>query len=200
MSIYILIVLIIWLYLLSVMKRAKLSAFHFIVGSVGLFYFLVSFSQPYWVWFLTQLVIKAVNLFGSIPNFTDDFSQYSLIVIHSAKEQMSLYVDYECSGVIETAAFLGLLTFYPLYNRREKVFYALFGTLWIFCSNVLRLLLVVVMVHFGGGSFFFLAHSIIGRLFFYGLVIILYYHTFTYSQVARGLYEKRNRWFKRGDR
>ena len=74
---------------------------------------------------LTQLVIKVVDLFGSFANVTEEFSKYSLIVIHSANEQMSLYVDYECSGVIETAAYLGLLTFYPLYNRQEKVFYAL---------------------------------------------------------------------------
>lgn len=125
MNIYVLIGIVVWLYLLSVMKRSKLSAFYFILGSVGLFYLLIVFSRPYWVWFLTQLVIKVVDLFGSFANVTEEFSKYSLIVIHSANEQMSLYVDYECSGVIETAAYLGLLTFYPLYNRQEKVFYAL---------------------------------------------------------------------------
>lgn len=199
MNIYVLIGIVVWLYLLSVMKRSKLSAFYFILGSVGLFYLLIVFSRPYWVWFLTQLVIKVVDLFGSFANVTEEFSKYSLIVIHSANEQMSLYVDYEWSGVIETAAYLGLLTFYPLYNRQEKVFYALFGTLWIFASNVIRLLFVVAFVHFGGSDAYFLAHSILGRLFFYGLVITLYYHTFTYSQVARSLYEKKNRLFRRGE-
>lgn len=199
MNIYILIGIAIWFYLLSVMRRSKLSAFYFILGSIGLFYLLILFSRPYWVWFLTQLVIKTVDLFGSIPNVTEEFSKYSLIVIHSAKEQMSLYVDYECSGVIETSAFLGLLSFYPLYNRQEKVFFGILGILWIFVSNVLRLLFVVAFVHFGGSDVYFLAHSILGRLFFYGLVITLYYHTFTYSQVARSLYEKKNRLFKRGE-
>ncbi|MGM9902759.1 exosortase XrtG [Enterococcus sp. 10A9_DIV0425] len=198
MNLYILIGLVIWLYILSVMKRSRLLAFHFILGSVGLFYLLILFSRPYWVWFLTQLVIKTVDFFGSIPNITEEFSQYSLIFIHSAKEPLSLYVDYECSGVIETSAFLGLLAFYPLYNRKEKFFYGIFGILWIFISNVIRLLLVIAFVHFGGSDFYFFAHSILGRLIFYGLVIILYYHTFTYSQVARSLYEKKNRLFKKG--
>ena len=121
MNIYVLIGIIVWLYLLSVMKRSKLTAFYYILGSVGLFYLLILFSRPYWVWYLTQLVIKAVDLFGSWFHMTEDFSQYSLIVIHSAKEQMNLYVDYECSGVIETAAFLGLLTFYPFANFKIKL-------------------------------------------------------------------------------
>ena len=146
---------------------------------------------------LTQLVIKVVDLFGSFANVTEEFSKYSLIVIHSANEQMSLYVDYECSGVIETAAYLGLLTFYPLYNRQEKCFMPFWNAV-DFASNVIRLLFVVAFVHFGGSDAYFLAHSILGRLFFYGLVITLYYHTFTYSQVARSLYEKKNRLFRRG--
>jgi exosortase family protein XrtG len=198
MNIYLLIGLAIWIYLLSVMKRAKLPAFYFILGSVGLFYLIIFLSRPYWVWFLTQLIIKAVDFFGSMFNYTEEFSKYSLIVIHSTNEQMSLYVDYECSGVIETSAFIALLAFFPLYNRWEKVFYGLIGMFWIFASNVLRLLLVVGFVHFGGSDTYFLAHSILGRLLFYGLVITLYYHTFTYSQVARSLYDRRNQLFKRG--
>lgn len=198
MNIYILICLFIWIYLLSIMKRSRLSAFYFILGSIGLFYLLILFSRPYWVWFLTQLLIKAVALFDSITHVTETFSQYSLLVVHSAKEQMSLYVDYECSGVIETAAFLGLLTFYPLYDRQEKFFYGIFGILCIFASNVIRLLLVIMLVHFGGSQLYFFAHSILGRLIFYGLVIALYYYTFTYSQVAKSLYQKKSKLLKRG--
>lgn len=45
MNIYVLIGIVVWLYLLSVMKRSKLSAFYFILGSVGLFYLLIVFSR-----------------------------------------------------------------------------------------------------------------------------------------------------------
>ncbi len=37
MNIYLLIGIVVWLYILSILKRARLSAFHFIVGSGGLF-------------------------------------------------------------------------------------------------------------------------------------------------------------------
>ncbi len=62
------------------------------------------------------------------------------------------------------------------------------GTLWIYVANVIRLASVIVIVHFGGGNLFFIAHSIVGRLVFYVLVIILYYDVFTYSQLSQGLY------------
>jgi exosortase family protein XrtG len=59
---------------------------------------------------------------------------------------------------------------------------------------VLRLNVVITIVHFGGGEAFFLAHSVIGRLIFYVLVIVLYYNVFTYSQLARGLYQQVADW------
>lgn len=39
MSIYLIIGIIVWLYILSILKRAQLSAFHFIFGSGGLFFY-----------------------------------------------------------------------------------------------------------------------------------------------------------------
>ncbi len=39
MSIYLIIGIVVWLYALSILKRAGLSAFHFIVGSAGLFFY-----------------------------------------------------------------------------------------------------------------------------------------------------------------
>lgn len=57
MNVYIIVGTIIWLYVLSVLKRSKLSAFFFIVGSGGLFFILIALSDPYWVWFFTHAVL-----------------------------------------------------------------------------------------------------------------------------------------------
>jgi hypothetical protein len=55
--------IIIWIYLLSVLKRAKLTAFSFIVGSVGLFFILMAISSPYWIWFLpTMSLMESIGL------------------------------------------------------------------------------------------------------------------------------------------
>lgn len=190
MSPYLIIGTVVWLYLLSVVKRSKLPAYSFIIGSVGLFFLLIAVSRPYWVWFFTQAVIKGVSIFGSIGDMSQAFAEYSIIQINHIALPVTLSVDYECSGVIEASAYIGLLVFFPFYSRQEKVFYGLVGLFWIYAVNILRLFLVILMVHFGGNSWFFMAHAVVGRIVFYVLVIILYYNIFTHSQISKGIYAK----------
>lgn len=174
-----------WLYLLSVLKRSKLSAFYFLAGSVGLFFILIALSNPYWIWFFTHLVINGMNVFAKLSHFCQLYVKYGLVYIFNNAAPVTMTIDYECSGIIETCAFIGLVSFFPVYNRQQRVFRCLQGLLWIYFANVLRLIVVVVIVHFLGGQYYYLAHSIIGRLLFYILIIILYYRTFTYSQITK---------------
>ncbi|WP_334329219.1 exosortase family protein XrtG [Companilactobacillus sp. HBUAS59699] len=190
MNIYILLGIVVWLYMLSVLKRAQLSAFFFIVGSAGLFFILTAISKPYWVWFFTHAVIHGVDLFSRITDWSTVMLKTGLVYIANGSNPVVMSIDYECSGIIETCAFISLVVFFPMYKRKEKVFYGLFGLIFIYLSNVLRLIVVISIVHFGGGQAFFLAHSVIGRLVFYILVIALYYNVFTYSQLARGIYRE----------
>ncbi|MGX6394882.1 exosortase family protein XrtG [Lactiplantibacillus pentosus] len=194
MNLKILLGIVIWLYGLSVLKRARLSAFYFIVGSAGLFFILTAISRPYWVWFFTHAVIHGVALFTELTNWGQIMFKMGLVYINNVGDPVIMSIDYECSGIIETCAFVSLVVFYPAYQRREKVFYGVFGLLYIYLINVLRLNVVITIVHFGGGEAFFLAHSVIGRLIFYVLVIVLYYNVFTYSQLARGLYQRVADW------
>lgn len=179
---------IIWIYVLSVLRRAHLPAYFFIVGSVGLFFILIALGDPYWVWFFTHAVIAAINGLGQLTGMCDVMSQYGIVHILSENATTLLTIDYECSGIIETTAFVALVVFFPAYSAPERTFYALFGILWIYLDNVLRLTIVITIIHFFGPEAFFMAHTIIGRLVFYVLVIILYYNVFTYTQMARGLY------------
>ncbi|MCB5222415.1 exosortase family protein XrtG [Lactiplantibacillus pentosus] len=194
MNLKILLGIVIWLYGLSVLKRARLSAFYFIVGSAGLFFILTAISRPYWVWFFTHAVIHGVALFTELTNWGQIMFKMGLVYINNVGNPVIMSIDYECSGIIETCAFVSLVAFYPAYQRREKVFYGVFGLLYIYLINVFRLNVVITIVHFGGGEAFFLAHSVIGRLIFYVLVIVLYYNVFTYSQLARGLYQRVADW------
>jgi len=182
--------IIIWLYVLSVLRRVQLSAYFFIVGSVGLFFILISLSNPYWVWFFTHAVVTSISGLGAITGMCKVMAQYGIVHIISTNATTMMSIDYECSGIIETTAFVALIVFFPTYKIRERVFYAVFGMLWIYLDNVIRLTIVVTIVHFFGPESFFIAHTIVGRLVFYVLVIILYYNVFTYSQMARGLYFK----------
>lgn len=207
MSIYLIIGIPIWLYLLSVLKRAHVPAFFFIVGCAGLFFILIGLSDPYWVWFFTHAVINGVRWFGEWTGMCEIMNHYGLVSINNPTSPLVMSIDYECSGIIETTAFVSLVVFFPIFNRYERVFFGLLGVLWIYVANVLRLAIVIIIVHFQGGGAFFLAHSIIGRLVFYVLVIALYYNVFTYSQISHSIYLSfRNNYrrikakFKRGDK
>lgn len=181
--------IIIWIYLLSVLKRAKLTAFSFIVGSVGLFFILMAISSPYWIWFFTHDVIDGVDWFGRLTGMSQTYVKYGLVYIVNHSSPVTMSIDYECSGIIETMAFVSLLAFYPTYTHKEKVFYLILGVLWIYLANVFRLIIVIIVVHLGGANVFYLAHSILGRIAFYLLIIALYYNVFTYSRLSRGLYK-----------
>lgn len=176
-----------WIYILSILKRSRIASFYFIVGSVGLFLILVAFSKPYIVWILTQAVIKGTDMGTSSMGMTHSFSKYGILFISNSHTSLTMSIDYECSGIIESAGFIGLIVFYPIYTRKEKLLYAILGFLYIYLANIIRIFIIINIVYFFGSSTFFLAHSIIGRIVFYSMVIAFYYRIFTYSQIYKKL-------------
>ena len=185
MNFFLIILFIIWLYLLTVMKRGKLAFWYFCFGSVGLFLFLLAWVQPIVTVPLTRAVTAVTGIIGQLTGAFDSFYQYALLFIKSGGESISLYIDYECSGVIEIMAFSSLLWFFPVYNAYEKIIVNIVGFLFIFVSNVLRILLICFMVRIWGNDIYFLAHTIFGRLLFYGCSVVLYFYVFTKSQIIR---------------
>ncbi|MFT8458729.1 MAG: exosortase family protein XrtG [Liquorilactobacillus ghanensis] len=190
MNIYLIISSVVWLYILSLLKRAKLTAFFFIWGSIGLFFILMALSNPYWIWFATHLVIKGTGWIGTLTDMSHTMIHYNIISILNPTDPINMSIDYECSGIIETLAFLSLVVFFPIFDRHEKLFFGILGIFWIYLANVIRLLLIISLIHFFGGQYFFVVHSILGRIVFYVLAITLYYNVFTYSQLVKSVYSK----------
>jgi exosortase family protein XrtG len=174
-----------WIYLLTVVNRGKLYFFKFVLGAVGTFCFLMFLLEPYLVSLLSRMVILATGIIGERRGYYKAFYEYSLILIKTSKESISLYIDYECSGVIEILAFISLLCFFPVYNIFEKIIYCILGSLWIFLSNIIRIFIICSIVYHYGNDMFYFAHTIFGRLVFYILSIILYFYAFTKSHIKR---------------
>lgn len=183
MTLIFLLGIIIWGYLLSVFSRANLTAYHYIWGTIGIFFILINLSDPFWVWELTQFITTIVGFISHFLHLGQSFSQYGGIWINNANSPVFLTIDYECSGIIEIVALLSLLLFFPVYSRKEKLVYALLGSISITIANVIRLMTVIIIVNTYGSQSFFWAHSIIGRIIFYVITIIIYYYTFTYTQI-----------------
>ncbi len=182
---FLLAMLAVWIYLVVVLKRAKLTFFTFLVGSVGLFIFMMILLQPLITSPLSMAVAAATGVIGKVTGMFHAYPQYSLVFIEQGRESISLYIDYECSGVIELLAFTALIWFFPLYNTLEKLMINITGLIWIFAANIVRLTVISVMVYFFGNNIFFFAHAIFGRIVFYGLSILLYFYVFTRSQIIK---------------
>ena len=185
MKILVLALFVLWIYLLSVLRRGKLTFWGFCLGSVGLFFFLMIWVQPIVTVPLTRAITAVSGIVGQLTGLYDSFFQYSLLFIHSGGESISLFIDYECSGIIEIMAFVSLLWFFPIYRFYEKIVVTIAGIFYIFLANVIRIFVICVLIRIWGNDIYFLAHTVFGRVIFYALSIALYFYVFTKSQIIR---------------
>ncbi|TAH65374.1 MAG: exosortase family protein XrtG [Anaerolineaceae bacterium] len=185
MKYFLIICFIIWLYVLSVFKRSKLNFWFFLFGSVGCFVFMLLLLEPLLTGPLTKGVSVVAGFFGKITGLYQSYFQYGVLFINSKDYSISLYIDYECSGIIEIMAFTAMLWFFQVYHFYEKVILNIFGIIWIFMANVLRIFVICSLIYYYGNNIYYFAHTIFGRFVFYILSIFLYYQVFTRSQVIR---------------
>ncbi len=174
-----------WSYAIYVLWRAKLTFFKFLVGSVGMFILMMLLLQPILTAPLSKAVAAVTGLIGDWTGAFYSYYQYSLVFIRHGADSISLYVDYECSGIIEIFAFSSLLWFFPLYSTVEKLVVNIIGIIWIFLSNIIRMTSICLLVYFFGNDIFFFAHAIFGRIIFYLLSIILFFYVFTRAQIMK---------------
>lgn len=175
----------VWIYFLTVFKRGKLSFWYFLVGSVGTFLFMLIFLQPVFTKPLTNGVTVVSGFLGDLTGFYKAYIEYGALFINNKNNSISLYIDYECSGIIEIMAFTAMLWFFPVYQIYEKAVLSILGFLWIFGANVIRIFVICTLIYYWGNDIFYFAHTIFGRLVFYCLSIILYFNVFTRPQIVR---------------
>ncbi len=185
MVFFVLVLLAIWVYIMTVLYRAKTGFWYYLVGSVGVFAFSMFFIEPVAVPFLQKNVATVAGVIGSVTGIFNSYFKSGLLFISHNGTNLSLFIDYECSGVIEILAFISLLAFFKIYKIYERVVVGFIGTLIIFMMNVLRIFVICLAVYFGGLDLYFIAHTIIGRIFFYICTVILYFYVFTKPQIIR---------------
>ena len=121
--------LLVWIYILTVLCRAKLNFWYYICGSVGLFIFSLILIEPYVVVPLQKAVSAVAGVIGGLTHLYDSYFQQGILFIQNGGTSLSLYIDFECSGVIEMLAFLALLWFFPVYDKYERVVVSMIGCL-----------------------------------------------------------------------
>ena len=175
----------VWIYLLTVFKRRKLEFFYFLSGSIGTFLFAFVLLGNIMTEILTTLTCFLTGLLGNALGIFKAYTTHSILFVENADGPISLYVDFECGGVIEILVFISLIFFFAVYNVKEKIGISLVGILWIIAANIIRLFSICLIINQFGNESYYVAHTIVGRLIFYALSIILYFYVFTRAQIRR---------------
>ena len=136
------------------------------MGSVGVFVLCLLWLEPLLVVPMQKAVAVVSGLLGELTGVFQSYFQKGMLFIQNGGNSLSLYIDFECSGIIETLAFLSLLWFFPVYRLYEKIIVSIAGILAIFFSNVMRIYLICLLIYFFGDGIYFYAHTVFGRIFF----------------------------------
>ena len=174
-----------WFWLLRVLRKAGLKFWRYLLGSCGIFLILLILVRPWIVLPLARLIAAIAGIFGKVTGFYQAYYRYGVIFIESLNGAITVNIDLECSGFIEISAFLSLLSFYGIYNIPERIYIAVVGTLYTMLTNALRISVICTMIHFLGTDYYYVAHTIVGRIIFYVLQVILYFFIFTKPHVLK---------------
>lgn len=174
-----------WVWLLRVLRKAGLKFWRYLLGSCGIFLILLVLVRPWIVLPLARLIAAIAGIFGKVTGFYQAYYRYGVIFIESLNGAITVNIDLECSGFIEISAFISLLSFYGIYNIPERIYIGVVGTLYTMLTNALRIAVICTMIHFLGTDYYYIAHTIVGRIVFYVLQVILYFFIFTKPHVLK---------------
>lgn len=174
-----------WVWLLRVLQKAGLKFWRYLLGSCGIFLILLILVRPWLVLPLARLIAAIAGIFGKVTGFYQAYYRYGVIFIESLNGAITVNIDLECSGFIEISAFISLLSFYGIYNIPERIYIGVVGTLYTMLTNALRIAVICTMIHFLGTDYYYVAHTIVGRIVFYVLQVILYFFIFTKPHVLK---------------
>lgn len=174
-----------WVWLLRVLRKAGLKFWRYLLGSCGIFLILLILVRPWLVLPLARLIAAIAGIFGKVTGFYQAYYRYGVIFIESLNGAITVNIDLECSGFIEISAFISLLAFYGIYNIPERIYIGVVGTLYTMLTNALRIAVICTMIHFLGTDYYYVAHTIVGRIVFYVLQVMLYFFIFTKPHVLK---------------
>lgn len=172
-----------WIFGLVLFNRTKMYFFKFLLGSIGVFLISMIFFTPFLERQISLLISETLEVIGNITGYFLIFKENSIISFDTSTGIISMFISYECSGVIEMLVFTSLLLFFPFGKPFRKLFYIIGGNIFIFIANIIRILMIVFVSRTFGSEYFYLAHTLLGRLLFFGLMIALYYFVFTVTHI-----------------
>ena len=175
----------VWIYIYYLMHKAQLKAWKYFWGACGLFIIMMVWVRPIMTQPLAEVVAAVAGVFGDITGMYTAFFKYGVLFVNAADGAITLQTDFECSGILEIMAYLALLVFFEAYKIFERIIVSVVGIFYIILANALRIAVICTIIYFNGIGAYHIAHTIVGRLVFYALTVILYFFVFTKAQIIR---------------
>jgi exosortase family protein XrtG len=168
-----------WVMIIILFSKTNMNFFKFLLGSVGFFTLGMILFLPYCQVYLNKMIANTLYV---ISVYTNYFKVYKADCVVSATTKtgiISILIDYECSGIIEMLVFTSLSIFFPFGGFIRKVTLTLIGNIYIFVTNIIRIIFIVFMTKSFGVEIYYLAHTLFARILFFGFMLLLYYSVFT---------------------
>ncbi|MCL5958151.1 MAG: archaeosortase/exosortase family protein [Chloroflexi bacterium] len=189
----------IWIAVLTFFRVYRVWLPFYILGVVGLAAVIIYLGRsiiPLELWLKTYTGLNVYYIANAIGVPTELFEGVPgallVLVISQQIGWTVVHIDIECSGLLETAALVGLLAFYPGWPIGKKAVLVMIGLAATYLANIIRILTIVAILHWGGKDTLFMTHTIIARGLFFGIVIFVYWYIFT-QQTIRTIRENLRR-------
>jgi len=179
-----------WGVVVAFLRYYRVWLLYYVIATVGLVYFLIIILgghlgvEPYLAHSVAYAVHKVAALFN-IPTriFENAPGALLVLVVVQSVGWTVLQIGVESSGLLEISVLVSLLCFYPLWSIHRRAGFILVGGMAIWIANILRMLLIVVLLHLVGKEALFFAHTIVGRVVFFFLTIVIFWYLFTNATI-----------------
>ncbi|WP_029215095.1 exosortase/archaeosortase family protein [Kallotenue papyrolyticum] len=175
-----------WLSVLLFLRTYRIWLPYYVLGSVGLAYWMVLagrawFGLDRWMAVLVAVTTQRLADLLAIPTQTFAQAPGTLLVMVISQEigWTALQVGVESSGLLELSVLTALLALYPGWSWRERGVLILGCAVLLIAANILRVLIIVALLHYLGKEALLLAHTIIGKVVFFGLTLAIYWLAIT---------------------
>ena len=164
--------------------RHRIWIFYYIWSAVGFTFLFTLLMRGSWLEYRFEhclgMVLHYLLRYLDITTYVFDKAPGTILVLIKVDNSWTtIDIDIESSGLLEMAIFLGLLLFYPAHGMLRKALYGVVGIASIVFINLVRLLVVISTIHWGGRNLYFIAHTLVGRLVFFVLIVALYWYILT---------------------
>lgn len=181
-----LILTIIYTIILYWMTKQSWQLRTFVWGAFGQAYLLLQFALLiHFIDVLAALEAQNIQSLASLINIDISIFESTTLLVPDNQGWVSMTIGLESSTLIEMAVFSGLVMHYPSFNLKRRVTSLIIGLVLTHLLNLVRLMIIVLMVVVWGRAAFVWGHTLVGRMIYFGGVILLYWYLLTKPTIRR---------------